>query len=300
MDVELAHPPATRALYRKALRGSVRRREEDPDPRLPDTRLLLRGVEADIERLSAYDHVCGFRLADALPVTYPHVLAFPLAMELMSAPVFPFPVIGLVHIGNRITQARPIRVGERLDFAVRTESLRPHTRGRQFDVVATATVDGVEVWHGVSTYLRRDKAAEPRRHGGAPTDGGGDDAVADGASRSVEDSPPTAIWRVGADIGRAYAAVSGDRNPIHLSRIGARAFGFTRPIAHGMWTMAHSVAALEGKLGETYTVDVAFRRPLPLPSTVAWRARRDSEGWTIAVGDPASGRPHLTGSVAPA
>ena len=120
----------------------------------------MRGVEADIDRLSAYDRVCGFRLADALPVTYPHVLAFPLAIELMSAPVFPFPVIGLVHIGNRITQARPIRVGERLDFAVRTDSLRSHARGRQFDVVATATVDGVEVWHGVSTYLRRDKPTD--------------------------------------------------------------------------------------------------------------------------------------------
>ncbi len=291
MDVELTRVPATRALYRKAVRGSVRRRDEDPDPRLPDTRLVLRGVEADLERLSAYDRVCGFRLADALPVTYPHVLAFPLAMELMSAPAFPFPMIGLVHVGNRITQARPIRFGERLDFAVRTESLRSHDRGRQFDVAATATVDGVEVWHGVSTYLWRDKAIEPRPYEVAA---GGD------ASRPVEDSPPTAIWPVGADIGRAYAAVSGDRNPIHLSRIGARAFGFTRPIAHGMWTMAHSVAALEGKLGETYTVDVAFRRPLTLPSTVAWRARRDSEGWTIAVDDPASGRPHLTGTVAPA
>jgi acyl dehydratase len=235
--------------------------------------------------------VCGFRLADALPATYPHVLAFPLAIELMSAPAFPFPVIGLVHIGNRITQARPIRIGERLDFAVRTEFLRAHARGRQFNVVATATVDDVEVWHGVSTYLLRDKAIEPHPY---------EVAVAGDPNRSVEDSPPTAIWPVGADVGRAYAAVSGDRNPIHLSRLGARAFGFTRPIAHGMWTMAHSVAALEGKLGDTYTVDVAFRRPVPLPSTVAWRARRDSEGWTIAVVDPASGRPHLTGSVAPA
>jgi acyl dehydratase len=261
MDVELTRPPATRTLYRKAVRGFVRRRDEDPDPQLPDTRLLLRGVETDIERLSAYGRVCGFGLADALPVTYPHVLAFPLAMELMSAPAFPFPVIGLVHIGDRITQARPIRVDERLDFAVRTASLRSHTRGRQFDVVATATVDGAEVWHGVSTYLRRDKPTELRADDGP--------AALD-ASGPVDDAPATAIWPIGADIGRAYAAVSGDRNPIHLSRIGSRAFGYPRPIAHGMWTMAHAVAALEGKLGDTYTVDVAFRRPLPLPSTVAW------------------------------
>ena len=298
MDVELTRAPATRALYRRAVRGSIRRRDEDTDPRLPDTRLVLRGVEADLERLAAYDRVCGFRLADALPVTYPHVLAFPLAMQLMSAPEFPFPVIGLIHIGNRITQARPFQIGERLDFAVSTEALRPHDRGRQFDMVVTATVDGAEVWHGVSTYLRRDTptAAGPRNDAGRPRNV----AAADDAARPIADASPTALWRVGADTGRAYAAVSGDRNPIHLSRIGARAFGFGRPIAHGMWTMAHAVAALEGKLGETYTVDVAFKRPIALPSTVAWRARRDSEGWTITVLDPASGEPNLTGSVAPA
>jgi acyl dehydratase len=291
MDVELTRAPAMRTLYSKAVRGSVRRRDEDPDPQLPDTRLLLRGVEADVERLAAYDRVCGFRLADALPVTYPNVLAFPLAMELMSAPAFPFPVIGLVHIADRITQARPIRLGERLDFAVKAETLRRHDRGRQFDIVATATVDGAEVWHGVSTYLRRDKATAS-----VASDAG---ALARTDETPV-DSPPTALWKVPADIGRAYAAVSGDRNPIHMSRVGARAFGFPRPIAHGMWTTAHAVAALEGKLGATYTVDVAFKRPLPLPSTVSWRARRDRDGWTIAVVDPASGAPHLTGSVAPA
>jgi acyl dehydratase len=169
--------------------------------------------------------------------------------------------------------------------------LRRHDRGRQFDVVATATVDGAEVWHGVSTYLRRDKmTASVASDVGTPAR----------TDETTVDSPPTALWPVPAGIGRAYAAVSGDRNPIHLSRIGARAFGFPRPIAHGMWTTAHAVAALEGKLGDTYTVDVAFKRPLPLPATVAWRARRDSEGWTIAVVDAASGAPHLTGSVAPA
>jgi acyl dehydratase len=292
MDVELTRIPAMRMLYGKAVRGSVRRRDEDPDPLLPDTRLLLRGVEADVERLAAYDRVCGFRLADALPVTYPHVLAFPLAIELMSAPAFPFPVIGLVHIANRITQARPIQLGERLDFAVKAEMLRRHDRGRQFDVVATATVDGAEVWHGVSTYLRRNKATASVASD-VDTPARTDQTVA-------ADSLPTALWSVPADIGRAYAAVSGDRNPIHVSRVGARAFGFPRPIAHGMWTTAHAVAALEGKLGDTYTVDVAFKRPLPLPSKVAWQARRDREGWTIAVVDPESGASHLTGSVAPA
>jgi len=76
--------------------------------------------------------------------------------------------------------------------------------------------------------------------------------------------------------------------------------GFRRPIAHGMWTMARAAAALEGRLGDTYTIDVAFRRPVPLPSTLAWRASRDRDGWTIAVADATSGKLALAGSIAPA
>ncbi|HEY7176692.1 MAG TPA: MaoC/PaaZ C-terminal domain-containing protein [Micromonosporaceae bacterium] len=295
---EIAKAPAPRAGFRRAIRSSLRRHGDAPDAGLPSTRLMLRGVDVAIDRLADYDRVCGFRLSNALPVTYPHVLTFPIALQLMTATDFPFPVAGLVHVGNRITQARPIRLGERLDITVHAESLRAHPRGQQFDLVATATIDDREVWHGVSTYLRR------MEHAQTPTTNDGDRSTgrsdADADADVVNAGPPTAIWHVDADTGRAYAAVSGDRNPIHVSRIGARAFGFRRPIAHGMWTMARAVAALEGRLAETYTVDVAFRRPVPLPSIVEWRARRDDGGWTIGVVEPGTGRRLLTGSIAPA
>ena len=49
---------------------------------LPATELVLRGVGVDRARLAAYARVCHFRLGDTLPATYPHVLAFPLAMTL--------------------------------------------------------------------------------------------------------------------------------------------------------------------------------------------------------------------------
>jgi acyl dehydratase len=290
---EIAKAPAPRAAYRRAIRSSLRRHSDEPRAELPSTRLMLRGVDVAIDRLAAYDRVCGFRLSNALPVTYPHVLAFPIALQLMTGADFPFAVAGLVHVGNRITQARPIRLGERLDITVYAESLRAHPRGHQFDVVATATIDDREVWHGVSTYLRRTEQAQPTNADDVDRSTGRSDTA-------VDAGPPTAIWNVDADTGRAYALVSGDRNPIHVSRIGARAFGFRRPIAHGMWTMARAVAALEGRLAETYTVDVAFRRPVPLPSTVEWRARRDDGGWTIGVVEPGTGRRMLTGSIAPA
>src|SRR3954447_806105 len=151
--VELPSMPAIGALYRRAALGFLHRGR---GAELPPAGLAVRGVPVNLHHLSAYARVCGFRLSDTLPATYPHVLVFPLAMRLMSAPDFPFPLVGLVHVANTITVARPLTVGDAPDFQIRATNLRPHHRGRQFDVVATASLDGVEVWRDVSTYLRKE------------------------------------------------------------------------------------------------------------------------------------------------
>jgi acyl dehydratase len=96
--------------------------------------------------------------------------------------------------------------------------------------------------------------------------------------------------------GRRYAGVSGDVNPIHLHPLTAKAFGFPRAIAHGMWTAAHALAALQGRLPGALTFDVAFGRPLLLPSTVELRTRAVDGGWDLDV-RARSGAHHLRGSV---
>jgi hypothetical protein len=213
---------------------------------LPDTVLTREGVEISRDALREYDEVCGFRLSDVAPPTYLHVPAFPLAMELMTSGDFPFKVMGLVHIGNRIEQRRAVRAGERVDLRVHAEGLSDHDRGRQFDVVSEVFADGVSIWLEHSTYLRRE--------GGSSS------------SARSETTPPTdgAVWRIPGDAGRAYAGVSGDRNPIHLHRLSARAFGQPRPIAHGMWLKARCLAALEGRVPEASTTSVRFKLPVPL------------------------------------
>jgi hypothetical protein len=268
--------PSSGSGYRRAVLGLARRH---PAEALPQTSLQVSGVTAGLDALAAYDRVCGFRLSDTLPATYPHVLAFPLAMHLMSAADFPFGVIGLIHIANTITQLRPIAANEPLDFTVRAANLRPHDRGRQFDVIATASAGLEEVWRGTSSYLRKEKSSPspstPNRSDPVPT--------------------PTAIWRIGRDVGPAYAAVSGDRNPIHTSRLGAKALGFPGPIAHGMWSVARCLSAMEGELPAAYTVDVAFKRPIPLPTTVAFTHR----GQDFALTGAKSGATHLAGTLTP-
>ncbi|WP_349290869.1 MaoC family dehydratase [Actinoplanes solisilvae] len=240
--------------------------------------LVRRGVKVDRSHLAAYDRVCGFRLNDQLPATYPHVLAFPLAMRLLTAPDFPFPAIGLVHIANRITVSEPLDAGSAYDLSVRAENLRAHERGRQVDIVATASCDGDEVWTSVSTYLSKEKQPA-RRDTASPaadrvSDSPPDDSPGHAADVASGHTPTpaaaAAVWRVPARVGTDYAQVSGDRNPIHSSRIGARLFGFPRPIAHGMWSLARCLAALEGRLPERYTVDVRFRQPILLPARVSF------------------------------
>jgi acyl dehydratase len=97
------------------------------------------------------------------------------------------------------------------------------------------------------------------------------------------------VWRLPGDLGRRYAAVSGDVNPIHLHPLTARAMGFPRAIAHGMWTSAHALAALGPATAQSSSSHVWFRKPVLLPSTVALavdrRGREVVAGLTSVRGD---------------
>ena len=243
------------------------------------------GVVAERQRVDAYAAVCGFPRKDVVPLTYPHLLAFPLHMAIMSDRAFPYPAIGMVHVENTITAHRAIGVGEALDVTTEVGRPRPHAKGVLLDFVTTVSADGATAWQSTSTYLRR----------GPTVDG-------DAAAGLVIADPPSAgvEWRLPADLGRTYAGVSGDANPIHLYPVTAKALGFPRQIAHGMQTLARSIAAIENRLPDAVTVEVAFKKPVLLPGTVAFGARQHDAGWTFALTSPQDGSPHLLGRTTPA
>ena len=251
---------------------------------VPDQALTRSDVAVDGNRLAAYDRVCGFDLANTLPPTYPHMLAFPMHLALMTDGRFPLPAIGLVHIANRITVHRPIDARELLSLRVWATPLAPHPRGRQFDIRTEARVGDELVWEEISTNLSRGRGA--------------DDAAPSDAPPSAEDLPATATWTLRGDLGRRYGAVSGDLNPIHVHSLSARLFGFPTAIAHGMWTAARCLAALGRELPSAYAVDVAFKKPILLPATVQF-AERAGTASSIAFGvrDARRGTPHLDGLV---
>ena len=278
--------------YAKALAGSTvmpvaRKLPGVPGPsrELPDRVVTREDVEVGREHLAAYDRVCGFRLRDQLPPTYPHIVAFPLAMELMTGTSFPFPVLGIVHIANRIEMVSEMTADEPFSVRVWAADMAEHDRGTQFQVHAEASVSGAVVWRSSSTYLHREAKS------------GGEERPKREPSSDGSAHDPSAVWSVPDDIGRRYAAVSGDRNPIHVHPLSAKLFGMKTAIAHGMWTKAHALAALEGELPDAYTVEVRFKLPLFLPSKVAFSTWLETGSRHFGVRALKDGKPHLDGSI---
>jgi len=246
---------------------------------LPDLTLRREGVAVDRDHVAAYAALCGFEPSQTLPFSYPHMLAFPLHMGIMTDGSFPYPAIGTVHVGNTITRHRPISPAERLDVSARAVDLRPHPKGKVFDLVTTVTSGGETVWESTSNYLRV---------------GRGDDSAKAGEPFDVV--PGTGIvWRLPGKLGREYAAVSGDHNPIHLYPLTAKAFGFPRQIAHGMWSKARCIGAFANRLPDAATVEVEFKKPILLPGSVAFGSRTVDGGLDFALTRPRDGAPHLVG-----
>jgi hypothetical protein len=236
-------------------------------------------VTVERGHVDAYARVCGFPLKDTVPLTYPHMLAFPLHMAIMTDTAFPAPAIGTVHLANSVTGHRRIPVGEELDVSASVGAPLPHPKGTVYEFRTEVRSGDELVWESTSSYLRRGRGEESAPSG--PT---------------FPDAGPTGIvWRLPGDLGRRYAAVSGDHNPIHLYPLTAKALGFPRQIAHGMWSLARCVAMLENRLPDAVTVDVAFKKPILLPGSVAFGSRSLDDGFAFSLTSPKDGSPHLLG-----
>ncbi|MFG2790582.1 MaoC family dehydratase [Streptomyces sp. NPDC048419] len=249
--------PGSPALAPLLARGAVLSpfKHPRPDADFPRDRLVLPGLRIDLAQLAAYERVCGIPTGDdALPLTYPHVLGFPLAMRLMSDRDFPLPLLGLVHTSIEITRRRALAATGVYELSVHVGGLEPHRRGTEASVITEVRTGGEVVWESRSTYLARhrtERTDEPRR-----------------AVR--EPLPAVDEWHLSGDVGRRYGAASGDRNPIHMYPLTARLFGFPRAIAHGMWTAARCLAAHGAP--ERARVQAEFRAPVLLPGTVTYAA----------------------------
>ncbi|MFT4043941.1 MAG: MaoC/PaaZ C-terminal domain-containing protein [Gordonia sp. (in: high G+C Gram-positive bacteria)] len=299
--VTLDAVPGTREVYTKAVTailpvigksGPVR-----PDAVLPDTRYLLPNLRVDPERLHAYTKATGQQFGPTLPITYPFVIQFPLTMKLMTASDFPFGAVGSVHLENSISRYRPIRIDEPLTIATHAENLREHRKGILVDFISEFSVGAEPVARQVATFLKQQRTSLSDQPRGA-------------VPREQAPPPPDAILAVDLGRIRQYAAASGDRNPIHMSDLSARAFGFPKAIAHGMWSAAAAIANVEAQLPDNVTYSVRWGKPILTPAKVNLYVTRidgastahpassssASGNFDISILNRRKGYPHLTGT----
>lgn len=278
-------PPALLPMYARALRPG--RGTDAGDITIPELSARLLGVSTAGQGLSRYKQVCGFAARGHLPVTWPHVLAFPLHLKLLTEKRFPLPLLGLVHLRNTITQHRLIGTGENLDLRVSLRNTVKSSRGVEFDLITEAHSAGKLVWEEASTTLFRqpDNNGKSSGHKKPP---------------ELERYGNTENLTVPESIGRQYARVSGDSNPIHMHALAARAFGYPRAIAHGMWTKAHALALLEQQEGwknGAIRASCQFKKPLFLPGTAQLNWQTGDTGWDYQILNSNGDAPHLSGRI---
>lgn len=281
--ISLRETPKNSTLFAQAALGAVPLGTARKQT-IPDRVVELTGLRVDPDHLADYCRATGLRYSDTLPLTYPFILSFPLAMKLVVARDFPFVAVGAVHAQNLIERTRAISVSEPLDLRTHIENLREHPRGLMVDAVTEVSVGRELVWRQVTTFLHQQKTSlsggpkpEPKPEEAPP--------------------PPLRTLKVDQQMITRYANASGDHNPIHTSALGAKAFGFPKAIAHGMWSAATILSTVEGRIPEKVSYSVKFGKPVLLPATVNVYADRVDGGWDLAMRHPKKGYPHLTATL---
>jgi acyl dehydratase len=283
------HLPSAFRYFPRAVFG--RRHALVPEgARVPRLEGRVERVRVNGRHLARYREICGFSDDGFLPVTYPHVLAMPLQFAILTHPRFVVRLMGLIHVANEIRLERPLPVDRAFALASWIEGYRVTERGHEFDLYTSAEDGEGIAWLEKSTLLaRRPAGSRPAARGARQVlryeKPGADDATA----RAEIDVPRAA--------GRRYGWLSGDLNPIHLADRGAKLFGFERAVAHGMWSMARSLAALGADaLTPPVDVQVEFKFPLFMPAVARLEHWSRGNRRAFVLKDTGSDRPHLAGS----
>ena len=209
-------------------------------------------------------------------------------IQLVTHPLFPYSLLGAVHFRHQITTHLPLAQiaplllpslksppHDTLQGSVSISEIRMSgPKGPEFDmvVVISRASDSVRVIDYKFTGLTPRKSSRSRKTQ---------------APSSPPPPPPYSLCQldVPSDAGRVYGSLSADRNPIHLSPLAARLFGFRTSLAHGLHVFApalsHILSAFPEPPGSTgLTLDLSFARPIYLPSRV-----------TLLTPDPAASPP---------
>ncbi|GAB4187588.1 MAG: MaoC/PaaZ C-terminal domain-containing protein [Wenzhouxiangellaceae bacterium] len=202
---------------------------------------------------------------------YCYILGQGPQLALLNHRDFPFAPAGVVHLRNQTLSHQPLLDDQPYRFSLSAQLEEQRANGYQ--LLLTSTLHQQDQLCAVNrTWALARLPGKVRRGDREP--------------------PPTPAYEpfaslvMPADVGRRYARVSGDYNPIHLRRWLARRFGFRQPIAHGMYSLMRVVSVIERQSGlRSRQIDVRFLRPVYLPSVSGLAYEDGAQGMHFELSD---------------
>lgn len=249
----------------------------------PEIVAAVDSVILDRGHVARYAAMCGFDPSAGLPVTFPHVLAMPLHLRIFSLRAFPLRPMGLIHLSNSIQSPGVLDAGMRVGIAVSARNYQRTDAGVTFDMDTDVTNGGQSLWRETCVFLARWPDSMARSGARPPR-----------PPKAPRDSAVLAELDVTRDTAWAYARVSSDFNPIHLSDRAARFFGLRGAIGHGMWSLARTLAeAPTAAIPRGAVIGTQFLSPVQLPARVAIKEWSEEGQVKRALCDVRTGRVHM-------
>lgn len=258
---------------------------------------------------------------------YVQVLSLPMQLDMMTQFPFPFKALGLVHIGNKINVIKLPKSNASLDLNTYFGNVYAHKRGIVFELHSEACEDNAVAVKATSYYLARSSQERPlglqtfkesmlvsskRVHqvSGEKAKGKIEEKQQGYAEQRIEDSNQTTL-DFEEFVGRKYAKVSGDYNPIHLWPTTSRLFGFDKAIAHGMYSHAKALSVIarmpQYNIENSHCISAVFKHAIELPNSSVLQVEKQPApsalqfnlSSTTQVSDTLKTRQHLVGSISP-
>jgi len=272
-------------IYRRLLLG--RRARHVKGEALPHFNGVWPGAKADAALIKRYAEVCGLPDDSFYPLLYPHVLTSAIHIDFISRPEFPLSPMGAVHTRMHVLQHAPIAADAVVDIECKLTSTRVLKPGIEFEITTTLAQNGVKVWESLSANLIRGKKF------GEPEEASDFSHLPD-----LESEPVETGWKVPKDMGWRYAKITGDYNPIHVSRVLAKFMGFDRDLIYGMWSAARCLAHLpQLDTARPIRADILFKGPVYMESDVAMKRVTGESGQSFDLYCAGNPRPVIRGRV---